>query len=270
MVDYIKSIAMATLANLSRAEDGDNRTFSINQIATRAAQLFSLEYNDLRKSLKEYLAGAATSGQDNHIGGDPYHEFYMLTDAGQSFQAKIVAAAAVNVPTTSTKPSSSSLHNHCARDDDDADLGSDRDGDAASTTQHNSATKKPSSSSSSSSSSCSQSSGNLPSANNNQQSSRPMSKPPTGTNYTDCAHHSYPNHNAIVISTSNITNLFSGPDCSSIPRQAFQGWRQWKQSNKVIIIFFSWQSNWKGAQRFGHHVWPADRISCQSGNKPST
>ena len=44
MVDHIRPIALATLANLSKTEDGgNNRTFSIQGIATRAAQLFTLD-----------------------------------------------------------------------------------------------------------------------------------------------------------------------------------------------------------------------------------
>ena len=197
MVDRIRPIALATLANLSRTEDGGkDRTFNIHEISSRAAQLFSLDYNDMRNSLSKYLTGAVTSGQDPHFAGDPYHEFYMLTKAGQDFQAMIVAAtaaAASSVPTTSTRPSPYHPHvssNASANDDDDADDDSDRDGDKC--TQNKSVARKPSSSSS-----CSQRSDNHPSAYNNEQSSRPMSNPSTGTNYTDCVHHSYLNHNEL-------------------------------------------------------------------------
>ena len=105
----IKPIALATLANLSRTEDGGkNRTFNILEISARAAQLFSLDYNDMRNSLSKYLAGAVTSGQDPHFAGDPYHEFYMLTNAGRDFQATIVAAAAAAASGNNQKTSSSS------------------------------------------------------------------------------------------------------------------------------------------------------------------
>ena len=73
MADRIRSIALATLANLSRKEEGgNNSTFSIHEIATRAAQLFTtLDYNELSNSLTTYLAAIVTSGEDRDFTGDP-------------------------------------------------------------------------------------------------------------------------------------------------------------------------------------------------------
>ena len=128
MVDRIRPIALATLANLSKNEG--NRTFSLHEIITRAAKLFSLDYNELRNPWGSYLAGAVSSGEDPHFTGDPYHEFYMLTNAGQHFQASIVAAAAgaaSHQQRSNSRPSSSSgfipgtlvRSAASARDDDD-------------------------------------------------------------------------------------------------------------------------------------------------------
>ena len=62
MVDRSRSIALTTLANLSKTVE--NRTFSIDEIATRAVQLFSLDYNEARRSLETYLAAAVRRDPD--------------------------------------------------------------------------------------------------------------------------------------------------------------------------------------------------------------
>ena len=92
MADRIRPVVLATLANLSK-DGGNYQTFSIDEIAKRAVQLFpSSDYNELRQMFEPYLALAVSSGRDNHISGDPHHGFYFLTDAGHDFQSSIVAA----------------------------------------------------------------------------------------------------------------------------------------------------------------------------------
>ena len=196
MAGNIRPIALAVLFNLSKTEDGGNNlTFSIHEIATHAAQLFALDYDDLRNSLSEFLAGAVTSGQDNYFTGDPRHEFYMLTHAGQDFQATIVAAAneacqqnkrtTASVTTTSRSSSSSSprfipgtlvLSAAGAQDDDDATDDSRPDGGVAPAARDKSATAKLALSSSSSQGSETQSS-----AYNDMMDERGRQQPSTGT-----------------------------------------------------------------------------------------
>ena len=172
MVDRIRQIAVASLYNLSKTEDGGtDRTFSIHEIATYAAQMFSLDFDELSNSLGTYLAATVRSGRDHDFTGDPYHGFYMLTDAGQELHATIVAAAAVAVShqerTTASKASSSSSSSSSrfipgtrvrsaasARDEDDDayDDDSGPDDSAVPAARDESANRNLSSSSSSSSS----------------------------------------------------------------------------------------------------------------------
>ena len=92
MADRIRPVVLATLAYLSK-DGGNYQTFSIDEIVTRAVQLFpNIDYNELRQMLGPYLALAVSSGRDNHISGDPHHGFYFLTDAGHDFQESIVVA----------------------------------------------------------------------------------------------------------------------------------------------------------------------------------
>ena len=94
MVDRDRPIALAALFNLSRTEDGGNdRSFSVHEIATYSAQMFSLDFNELRISLGTYLAAAVRSGGDHDFTGDPYHGFYMLSNAGQELYATMVGTA---------------------------------------------------------------------------------------------------------------------------------------------------------------------------------
>ena len=98
----MRSIALATLANLSKTVE--NRSFSIHDIASRAAELFQLDYDDLSSSLATYLAGTVKSGREgSDIIGDPSSGKYALSDAGQQFQAIIAAAAAPSVPSTTSR-----------------------------------------------------------------------------------------------------------------------------------------------------------------------
>ena len=98
----MRSIALATLANLTKTVE--NRSFSIHEIASRAAELFQLDYDDLSSSLATYLAGTVKSGREgSDIIGDPSSGKYALSDAGQQFQAIIAAAAAPSVPSTTSR-----------------------------------------------------------------------------------------------------------------------------------------------------------------------
>ena len=148
---------MVTLANLSKEVD---RTFSIDEIAKKAAKLFQLEYNDdLTISLTTFLANTVRSG-DHDIVGDFYHGNYALSIAGQQFQAACVAASS---PTTkSTTTSSSSARNNAVQAAARGAGMADKPSSSSSNSQTGKRGREQQSSSSSSSSSSSQPSDKRP------------------------------------------------------------------------------------------------------------
>ena len=229
MVDHMRPISLAALYNLSiTAERGNDRLFTIDEIAEAAQPFPTVGYNDLRSSLGTYLAGAVRSG-DLHFTGNPFNGAYMLTNAGQKFYAKMVDTAVAArqqaermtaiVPTTSSSNSTSSsrfipgtlvLSAAGARDFDydDADNDSGSNDSAAPAARDNSATRK--FALSSSSAQCSE---NHPSACLNQQSS--SSSPSSSTSSSRPADNKRPRYSDDDKEAGGIAAAASGKDATS-------------------------------------------------------
>ena len=163
MVDHMRPISLAALYNLSiTAERGNDRLFTIDEIAEAAQPFPTVGYNDLRSSLGTYLAGAVRSG-DPYFAGDRYRGLYELTEAGKDFQNMVIGTAVAarqqnerttaRAPMNSSRPSSTSSSSRfipgtlvrsaaIARDSDDDDEGVPDDSAAAPAACHKSTTRK--------------------------------------------------------------------------------------------------------------------------------
>ena len=130
MIDErIRSIALAALTNLSRTGNGKTsfkiHLVSIEDIATRAAQMFSMDRSELRISLSKYLSSKVIDG-DQDFSGDPFGGMYMVTKKGLLFQQALLGDGFASDGTSSSSFCAIASARGEMNDDDDDD--SDKDG----------------------------------------------------------------------------------------------------------------------------------------------